>query len=79
MNKVQFSTGTLMGFSSPPRPDRRRGPTSLPSSGCLGLFPEGRSDTGRKADHSTQSSAEVKNAWIYTSTPQKYLHGVVLN
>jgi hypothetical protein len=25
---------------------------------------------GRKADHSPPSSAEVKNAWSYTSTPQ---------
>jgi len=25
---------------------------------------------GREADHSTPSSAEVKNAWRYTSTPQ---------
>jgi hypothetical protein len=25
---------------------------------------------GREADHSAPSSAEVKNAWSYTSTPQ---------
>jgi len=25
---------------------------------------------GREADHSPSSSAEVKNAWSYTSTPQ---------
>jgi len=25
---------------------------------------------GREADHTPQSSAEVKNAWSYTSTPQ---------
>jgi len=25
---------------------------------------------GREADHSLPSSAKVKNAWIYTSTPQ---------
>jgi hypothetical protein len=25
---------------------------------------------GREADHSPPSSAEVKNAWSYTSTPQ---------
>jgi hypothetical protein len=29
-------------------------------------------------DHSLPSSAEVKNAWIYTSTPPIRLHGVVL-
>jgi hypothetical protein len=25
---------------------------------------------GRKADHSPPSSAEIKNAWSYTSSPQ---------
>jgi hypothetical protein len=34
---------------------------------------------GRKADHSPPSSAEVKNAWSYTSTPSIRLHGVVLS
>jgi hypothetical protein len=31
---------------------------------------------GREADHSPLSSAEVKNAWSYTSTPPIRLHGV---
>jgi hypothetical protein len=31
-----------------------------------------------EADHSPPSSAEVKNAWSYTSTPPVRLHGVVL-
>jgi hypothetical protein len=31
---------------------------------------------GREADN---SSAEVKNAWSYTSTPPLRLHGVVLS
>jgi len=26
--------------------------------------------SGREADHSTPSSAEIKNAWSYTSTPK---------
>jgi hypothetical protein len=34
---------------------------------------------GREADHSPLSSAEVKNAWSYTSTPSVHLHGVVLS
>jgi hypothetical protein len=34
---------------------------------------------GREADHSPPSSAEVKNAWSYTSTPPVCLHGVVLS
>jgi hypothetical protein len=34
---------------------------------------------GREADHSLPSSAEVKNAWSYTSIPPIRLHGVVLS
>jgi hypothetical protein len=34
-----------------------------------GSFP-GVKRPGREADHSPPSSAEVKNAWSYTSTPQ---------
>jgi hypothetical protein len=33
----------------------------------------------READHSPPSSAEVKNAWSYTSTPPLRLHDVVLS
>jgi len=33
---------------------------------------------GREADHLPPSSAEVKSAWSYTSTPPTRLHGVVL-
>jgi hypothetical protein len=34
---------------------------------------------GREADNSSASSAEVKNAWSYTSTPPIRLHGAVLS
>jgi hypothetical protein len=34
---------------------------------------------GREADHSALSSAEVKNAWRYTSTPPIRLNGLVLS
>jgi hypothetical protein len=34
---------------------------------------------GREACQSPPSSAEVKNAWSYTSTPPLRLHGVVLS
>jgi hypothetical protein len=34
---------------------------------------------GHEADHSTSSSADVKNAWRCTSTPPIHLHGVVLS
>jgi hypothetical protein len=33
---------------------------------------------GREADHSPPSSAEVKSAWSYTSTPPLCLHGGVV-
>jgi hypothetical protein len=33
---------------------------------------------GRKADHSSPSSAEVKNAWSYTVTPSLRFHGVII-
>jgi hypothetical protein len=33
---------------------------------------------GRETDHSSPSSAKVKNAWSYTSTPPVRLHGVML-
>jgi len=41
-------------------------------------FPPGLKRPLRKADHSHPSSAEVQNAWSYTSTPL-HLHGVVLS
>jgi hypothetical protein len=37
--------------------------------GSRGSFPAVR-QPGRKADHPPPSSAEFKNAWSYTSTPQ---------
>jgi hypothetical protein len=45
-------------------------------SGALSL---GVKRPGHEADHSPPSSAEVKNAWSYTSTPPIRLHGVVLS
>jgi len=45
--------------------------------GTVGFFPEGK-QPGREADHSPPSSAEVKDAWSYTSTPPIRLNGVVL-
>jgi hypothetical protein len=49
------------------------------SCGYRGLFPPGVKRLGREADHSPPTSAEVKNTWMYTSTPPIRLHGVVLN
>jgi hypothetical protein len=43
-------------------------PASYPM-GSGGSFP-GVKRAGREAEHSPPSSAEIKNAWIYTSIPQ---------
>jgi hypothetical protein len=45
----------------------------------LGAFSLGVKRPGREVDHSPPSSAEVKNAWSYTSTPPIRLHGVALS
>jgi hypothetical protein len=42
-----------------------------------GAFTPGIKRPERETDHSFPSSAEVKNAWNYTSTPQIRLHGAV--
>jgi hypothetical protein len=49
-------------FSSLRLSDRSWGPPCL-SNGTGGSF------SGSKADHSSPTSAEVKNKWIYTTTP----------
>jgi hypothetical protein len=62
-------------FSTPPRPDRLcdqpkfKYCTRLLSNGYQGLFPWGVKRPGREADRSSPPSAEVKNAWSYSSTP----------
>jgi hypothetical protein len=57
-------------FSSPPRPNRLWSPSSLLSNGYQVALYLGVKWQGREADHSLPSSAEVKNAWGHTSTPQ---------
>jgi hypothetical protein len=46
------------------------GPTQPPIQWVPGALNLGEKRPGREADHSPPSSAEVKNAWSYTSTPQ---------
>jgi hypothetical protein len=45
------------------------GPTQPPIKWVPGALSLGVKRPGREADHSPPSSAEVKNAWNYTSTP----------
>jgi hypothetical protein len=46
------------------------GPTQPPIQWVPGVFSLGVKRLGREADHSPPPSAEVKNAWSYTSTSQ---------
>jgi hypothetical protein len=45
------------------------GPTQPPIQWVPATLSPGAKRPGREADHSPPSSAEVKNAWNYTSTP----------
>jgi hypothetical protein len=46
------------------------GPNQPPIQWVPGALSLGIKWPGREADHSPPSSAEVKNSWTYTSTPQ---------
>jgi hypothetical protein len=66
-----------------PCPYRDSYPWSLGSSGFGTIknslsFPRVKR-SGREADHSPKSTAEVKSSWSYTSTSSICDHGVVLN
>jgi hypothetical protein len=74
MKLIQLNESSL-----PPCPERLWGPPSLLSNGYGGALSLGVKRPGRETDHSSPSSAEVKNAWRYTSTPAILLHGVVLS
>jgi hypothetical protein len=58
---VQFSAGVMMGFLL--------FATQLPMHKVPGVFTSGVKRPRREADHPPQSSAGIKNAWSYTSTP----------
>jgi hypothetical protein len=45
-------------------------PTQLPIQREIGVISLGVKEPGRETDHSSPSSAEIKNVWSYTSTPQ---------
>jgi hypothetical protein len=58
------------------RPDLR--PTQPPLQRVPTVISPGVKWPRREADHSSPSSAEVKNAWSYTSIPLIQLHSAVL-
>jgi hypothetical protein len=47
-------------------------PTQPPIQGVLRVLSPGVKRPGREAGHSPNFSAEVKNEWSYTSTPNKF-------
>jgi hypothetical protein len=55
------------------------GPTQPPIQWVPGALSLGVNLPGREADLSLPSTAEVKNAWSYTSIPAIHLHNVVLS
>jgi hypothetical protein len=55
------------------------GPTQPPIQWVPGVLTLGVKQPRCEAEHSPPSSAEVKNAWSYTSTPPIGLHCLVLS
>jgi hypothetical protein len=74
--KSQQGLGIFL-FITMSRPALR--PIQPPIQWISGALSLGVKWLGYEADHSPPSSAEVKNAWIYTSTPPVHLHGMVLS
>jgi hypothetical protein len=58
-----------MGQSPPRCSDRSWGPPSPYQRDTGGAFPQGVKRPGLEADYQPPTSAEVKKAWIYLSTP----------
>jgi hypothetical protein len=54
------------------------GPTQPPIQWVPGALSLEVKRPGREADHSPPPSAEIKNVWSYTSSPQIRLYGAVL-
>jgi hypothetical protein len=65
--RVSGAAGTRL-FSSPRRPDRLWGPSSLIQSVWGTLSGEGVKRPRHEADHSHRTSTEVSTTWIYTSS-----------
>jgi hypothetical protein len=65
---VRVQVGSRI-FSSSRLPHRFWGPLSLLSSGYLGALSPVVKQSGPEADHSPQTSAEIRKIWLYTATP----------
>jgi hypothetical protein len=68
-SRVRFPAGAG-NFSLHHRVQNGPGPTQPPTQWVPGALSLGVKRPGREVDHSPPSSAEVKNAWSYISTPQ---------
>jgi hypothetical protein len=55
------------------------GPTQPPIQWVPGTLSLGVKRPGRESDHLPPLSAEVKNAWSFTSTPPIHIDGVALS
>jgi hypothetical protein len=80
INMDQFPAGAMMEhftFATASRP--ALGPTQPPIQWVPGALSHGLKRPWREADHSRPSSAEVKNAWSYTTTLPIHLYGAVLS
>jgi hypothetical protein len=75
--RVRFPAGAG-NFSLHHRVQNGSAPPHPPIQRVLGALSLGVKRPGTEADHSLPSSAQVKNAWSYTSTPSIRLHVVVL-
>jgi hypothetical protein len=76
----RFPSGARIGFFVYATASRLAlGPTQPPSQSVRGALSLEVKRPGREADHSSPSSAEVKNTWSYTSTHQVRLRGMVLS
>jgi hypothetical protein len=79
MSGVQFPVGAMMAcflFATASRPDLE--PTQPPFRWVMDVLTPEVQRPGREADHSPSISAQVKNAWSYTSTPPRSLRDLVL-
>jgi hypothetical protein len=77
-SRVRFPAG-VGNFYLRHRVRTATGPTQSPMKWVPAALSLRIKRSGCEADHSRPASAEVKNAWSYSSTPTICLHGVMLS